>query len=271
MTGESASRSTDEAGDARSLKARWSALWKDLKANPGGPKMDRRTLVVLFSAPILMTLFYYYGRTNFFKGNLQGWVGENWTGPTWEYLDLVGYGYWATASLVLRIIIPLLIIAVVLRESPRDWGFRIKGSMGHAPIYLGLFLLIAPLLFLVSNWESFQQKYPFYDRAYLGGYHFWVYELCYFIQFFSLEAFFRGFLIFGLRKRFGYYSVIIMAIPYCMIHFNKPLSETLGAILAGTILGVLALRSGSIYLGVALHFAVALLMDVLALWQTGAL
>ena len=49
------------------------------------------------------------------------------------------------------------------------------------------------------------------------------------MQFWSLEAFFRGFFIFGLRRRFGYYSVIIMTIPYCMIHFNKPITETLGA------------------------------------------
>ena len=34
-----------------------------------------------------------------------------------------------------------------------------------------------------------------------------------------------------------------MIVPYCMIHYGKPLPETLGAIGAGLILGTLAMRT----------------------------
>jgi membrane protease YdiL (CAAX protease family) len=61
-----------------------------------------------------------------------------------------------------------------------------------------------------------------------------------------------------------------MVIPYCMIHFGKPVPEALAAIFAGVVLGVLALRSGSFYLGVVLHCVVALLMDLLAVYSLGA-
>jgi membrane protease YdiL (CAAX protease family) len=56
-----------------------------------------------------------------------------------------------------------------------------------------------------------------------------------------------------------------MIVPYCMIHFQKPMAETFGAIIAGLVLGTLAMRTRSIWGGVAIHAAVALTMDVLAL------
>ena len=73
----------------------------------------------------------------------------------------------------------------------------------------------------------------------------------------------------GIKKRFGFYSIWIMMIPYMMIHFQKPMPETIGAIFAGIILGTLSLKSRSIWLGVAIHYSVAITMDLAALWQKG--
>ena len=56
-----------------------------------------------------------------------------------------------------------------------------------------------------------------------------------------------------------------MIVPYCMIHYGKPLPETLGAIGAGLMLGTLAMRTRSIWGGVLIHVGVATTMDVLAL------
>ncbi|MBN1945257.1 MAG: CPBP family intramembrane metalloprotease [Bradymonadales bacterium] len=228
--------------------------------------MEWRTVFVLLVTPVLLTVFYYYGRTNYFRANHMGWTIRTF-GVSWPYLDLVPYVYWSAASLVLRIVVPLLLIVFVLRQSPTGYGYRIGGTRRHIPIYLALFVAILPLLYLASLRHSFQEKYPFYADAALGGWHFWGFELCYFLQFLSLEAFFRGFLLFGLERRFGYYAVLIMTIPYCMIHFGKPFSESLAAIGAGLILGTLALRSRSFLLGVFLHYGVALTMDLLAIYQ----
>ena len=46
-----------------------------------------------------------------------------------------------------------------------------------------------------------------------------------------------------------------------MVHFQKPLPETMGSIIAGLALGTLALRTSSIWGGALLHVAVALTMD----------
>jgi membrane protease YdiL (CAAX protease family) len=53
-----------------------------------------------------------------------------------------------------------------------------------------------------------------------------------------------------------------MAIPYVMVHFNKPLPETFGALGAAMVLGALALRAGSCVPGIFVHWAVGMTMDV---------
>ena len=63
--------------------------------------------------------------------------------------------------------------------------------------------------------------------------------------------------------------VIVMLFPYMMIHFPKPWMETSGALVAGTLLGWLSLRTGSIFGGVMLHIMVAWNLDILALWHKG--
>ncbi|HVJ80534.1 MAG TPA: hypothetical protein VNC50_05645 [Planctomycetia bacterium] len=64
---------------------------------------------------------------------------------------------------------------------------------------------------------------------------------------------------------------MMMTLPYCMIHFGKPLLETMASIGAGLILGGLSLKTRSIWLGAALHVYVAWLMDALALYRKGFL
>ena len=130
-----------------------------------------------------------------------------------------------------------------------------------------------PLVYLVSTQDSFLIKYPFYRPATANDIYpnLIIWELFYFIQFVSLEFFFRGFIVHGLKDEIGDYSVLFMVIPYCMIHFQKPFLETIGAIFAGLILGYLSLRKKSIFTGVALHFSVAIAMDVFALYHLGFL
>ncbi|WP_435616489.1 CPBP family glutamic-type intramembrane protease [Vibrio parahaemolyticus] len=78
-------------------------------------------------------------------------------------------------------------------------------------------------------------------------------------------------LVHSLKKSFGFYSVFVMTVPYCMIHFWKTAAETFAAILAGIFLGWISLRNGTIWIGLALHCGVAFSMDLLALYNKGLL
>ncbi len=120
---------------------------------------------------------------------------------------------------------------------------------------------------MAARTPSFYQTYPFFKWANQSTYYFLCWELLYALQFVSLEFFFRGYMLAGLRHKFGGSAVFVMIVPYCMIHYGKPMPETLGAIGAGIILGTLAMRTRSIWGGAAIHIAVALTMDWLALGQ----
>ena len=154
-----------------------------------------------------------------------------------------------------------------------DYGFRIRGIVSGGWLYAAMFLVMVPPLLLVSRTGAFQAKYPFYRLA--PGESLWpgfiCWELLYALQFVALEFFFRGFILHGTRRRFGFYAIFVMMVPYCMIHFNKPLLETIGAIAAGVVLGLMSLKTRSIALGAALHISVAWSMDLISLARKGLL
>jgi membrane protease YdiL (CAAX protease family) len=174
---------------------------------------------------------------------------------------------------VFYFLVPVIVVKFVLRENLSGYGLVRKGAFADYPLYGVLLAIMIPLVICASFTEGFQEKYPFYHfrQGEPLWPNLWTWEALYFLQFFALEFFFRGFLLHGIKHRFGFYSVFVMTILYCMIHFGKPLPETIAAIFAGIILGALSLKSRSILLGVAIHYSVAILMDLAALWQKGFL
>ena len=245
-------------------------LHDDLFIHNHGPKFTWQDLSLLLILCVLLTIFYYWGRPQYFRFHLWKETAAFLDmSREDEYFRLLPYFYWAIMSVVMRIVLPCLLIVFLLKDRIRDYGYRLVGEVAHARIYLMLYFFMLPLVIGVSFTEAFQGKYPFYKGSMDGLDHFLLYQLCYGIQFVALEAFFRGFVLFALFKRFGYYAIAIMTVPYCMIHFGKPAAETLGAIFAGLALGYLALKSKSWVHGAMLHWSVGITMDVLAIFQKG--
>ncbi|HEY1023007.1 MAG TPA: CPBP family intramembrane glutamic endopeptidase, partial [Flavisolibacter sp.] len=82
------------------------------------------------------------------------------------------------------------------------------------------------------------------------------------LDFFSIELFFRGFLIFAFAKYAGQGAILPMAIFYCTIHFGKPLGECISSYFGGIILGVVAYRTQTILGGFLVHVGIAWLMEL---------
>ena len=81
---------------------------------------------------------------------------------------------------------------------------------------------------------------------------------------FAWEFIWRGFMLFGLEKKFGGYAVLMQMIPFVILHNGKPFLETFGAILGGIALGILALRTRSIYYCVLTHIGVMFSIDIIS-------
>ncbi len=211
-------------------------------------------------------------QTDPFLFSLVGWLRPETT-TLYEYITQGGYkelwrlGYWASWRVLGYFVIPLIAIALHPRLRKAPMGLSFKGMGRHIWIYVVLFIPVLVAVFAVSFMKEFSSYYPFYDNAYRSLFDFLVWETFYMAQFLSLEFFYRGFMIQPLKRSMGSSAIFAMMIPYVMVHFGKPMLECFGAIIAGIVLGTLAIRTRSIWSGFLIHASVAVSMDVLAIWQ----
>jgi membrane protease YdiL (CAAX protease family) len=110
---------------------------------------------------------------------------------------------------------------------------------------------------------SFARAYPFFHNAGKLTPQFFLYTLVFMLYYLAFEFFFRGFMLFGLRERFGdFYSLLIQTIPTCLIHIGKPEGEIFASILSGLLFGFIALRTKSIWYVVLLHWGIGVMLNV---------
>lgn len=238
----------------------WRAIDEETRREPGWkPGIDWRVIVILVTTCVTLTLQEYLGDRTYFQ---KLWPYDRMNPD--EYWQLKGFGWWSGWRMFGYLILPMLVVALMPGERVRDYNLSLAGFTRHLRIYVILFALVAPAVFLASKTSSFQHTYPFYKWANRSAFDFWAWQAMYAVQFLSLEFFFRGFMLEGLRRAMGSGAIFVMIVPYCMIHYGKPMAETLGAIGAGVILGTLAMRTRSIWGGVLIHVGVATMMDLLA-------
>ena len=124
---------------------------------------------------------------------------------------------------------------------------------------------MVPVLLIVARQPDFADYYPMYKQAGRSWLDFALWEIDLPRAVLRLELFFRGFMAARDCAASGSGAIWSMVVPYCMIHYGKPYLEASAAIIAGVVLGSLAMRTRSIYAGFLVHATVAVLMDILAL------
>ncbi len=243
----------------------WKKIDEDYVTNEKKIPIDSRMIGVFLLFTCVLIALQYFGKNPTFKLLFRD------TFQTWPYPSIYSHLYWALFRVSSYFILPAIVIQWGFKERIRDYGFRIDRNSKILLLYVAMFLVVIPLVYIVSHSPSFLRVYPFYHQAANSWTELLIWELAYAMQFVALEFFFRGVVLFSFAKHIGAYAIFLMSVPYTMIHFQKPLPETLGAIVAGVALGTLALRTRSIFGGVVIHVAVAWSMDITALWQKGLL
>lgn len=172
----------------------------------------------------------------------------------------------------LILILPLIISFIFqIKHLDNFYGFSRK-NFDFKP-YLIMLLIMTPLIIIASFDSSFQKMYPRYkpgsaeELGHISTYlSVGLFEATYWLRFLGVEFFWRGLMVLGGVALLGKRAILPAACLYSVWHFGKPMGEAIGAFFGGYILGILAYRTRSIYGGIAIHYGVALLME-LAAWS----
>jgi membrane protease YdiL (CAAX protease family) len=178
--------------------------------------------------------------------------------------------YWYGSTFLTLVLLPTLVLRVAERLAPAEervgslgWGLgEWRVGVPAALVFCGFMLV---LVGVAVSTPDFRGKYPLFADAGRSLGTLVAYEAAYAAYFVSWEFFFRGFLTLGLAQTLGIWAVFVQMLPCVVLHFGKPDLEVMSSVFGGIVLGYLALRTGSIWYGAAVHVLTAVTLDILAL------
>lgn len=224
---------------------------------------DRFYYFVLISAPILLTIYRYFGEAQDFLSHFPA-LGNSGQGEVCAYL----LEYLSFSVLVLAV--PLLILLVygktgMLKSLLAFTGLR-KNLLWSL---LAILLIIIPSAYQASSMPSVLTEYPLPRTLLQNQQLLPVYFLgLFFLYYLPWEFFFRGFLLFGLKDRYGTAAaILIQTISSSLVHIGKPAPEIIGSIPFGIIFGIIAIRTKNIWIVVLLHAALGIFTDLFIIYQ----
>ena len=249
-------------------------------------------IFLLHGLPYLITCFilFAFGKTRSWLSSVKFWVSFL-LGMGLISLDRSFYRYdlllnflglddvfffrrcFSRASSLIFVVFPMIILYPFLEnDRPRIWyGMKWRNfdpkpyliMLGLSAVFIGVGSFLSELhhyypRYAVSGASSYLRNHPQLSEWYTMV----IYELSYGSNFISVELIFRGFLIFSLTRVMGPYAVYPMVVTYAVLHFGKPLSETLSSIFGGYILGIVSYYSRNIWGGIFIHLGIAWLMEL---------
>jgi len=151
------------------------------------------------------------------------------------------------STLLFYAVFPVLVILIILRKNPLDFGLGI-GDFRIWWKYVLITCLVAAAVLYAGLFFPSLQKY--YKQEHFNFAHYFVIN---FIGLFAIEYMYRGFLLFGLKAKFKEGTILIQMIPFVLLHFGKPEVETLSTLFTGILFGYICYRGKSFWPAFLIH------------------
>jgi membrane protease YdiL (CAAX protease family) len=220
--------------------------------------LDRNTVLIFIFIAVLQTISWYVTSRRFFRNNFFDELQFNPNVYLFEYL------YWFFGDFLTFFLLPFVIIKFLFKDRISEYGLKLGDYRTGLLISLIFLCIMIPVVWFASSFAQFGSTYPHLADAKKLWPVFFAFEFGMIVYMFAWEFIWRGFMLFGLEKKFGYYAVLIQTIPFVILHNGKPMLETFGSIIAGIALGILALRTRSILYCVATHYGVMFSIDFIS-------
>ncbi len=184
-----------------------------------------------------------------------------------DYFTRTSFSLVPYKSLLLLVAAPIAYL-LLIGEKPRDFGLSWGDKRLAAKYFAILFTLAIPVMLYGATLPEFQAYYPIYKPAAYSLRAFVLFESTVLLTMLATEFFFRGFLLFGLRRYFTQNAAIFLhTIPYALAHIGKPTLEVYYSFFVGMIFAWADLNARSILPSLALHFVSSVTFDAFAILQ----
>ncbi len=187
-------------------------------------------------------------------------------------------------NICMLLTVPFTWILIMLRREVSDFGFTPGNARGAVILSLIVGVAYIPVLALFSGQRAFQDYYTrvlMDDRVLIGvGWakgqlsggqidygRFVQHELVMCMYMLAWEWFFRGYLLFGLRKIMPTWAAaIVQVIPFFILHLGKPPAEFWSSLAGGLLLAPIAIRYKSFLPCFLMHYFISLGNDIAVLY-----
>ncbi len=218
--------------------------------------------LVGFAAIFFSTVYYYHGRKGEFLSFARAFLPASFQAR--EAAELWG-GVFQCGAALLLLLIPCLLLARFVTKldfgaigfKPGEWKWGLAVSLPPA-------LLVFPLFWFGQQPEAgLCEVYPLSTLARGSATSFLLWAGCYLVYYVAWEGLFRGIIQLGLGQQFGLVPAMLLQTALStLLHAGGPELETLAALLAGPLLGLVAVRTGSILYPLLIHFAAGVATDL---------
>jgi membrane protease YdiL (CAAX protease family) len=151
---------------------------------------------------------------------------------------------------VLEFIIPVAVVVLAWREDPRRFGLTLGDWRRGLPIAIAGIAIMAVVIWFVAQQPDFRSYYA----ETVAGRPTWRLVVDTGVDLFAWEFFFRGWLLWGLGRKYGSDAIWLQVIPFALMHVWKPQIEQLSTVVGGAFFGILAWRTKSFLYGWLLHW-----------------
>lgn len=188
------------------------------------------------------------------------------------------YYYYSAENLsgIITLLIPVYLIYRIFDKNKNVpfYGLSFKNFDFRLALILSLISIL--ISFAGSKIGSVSEYYPILNRTAYKSFSTVVgirpfisavfFESAYLFDFVMIELFFRGLMIFGFVKLLGKNAILPVASLYAVIHFGKPLPETISSFFGAYFLGIIAYSQKNIGIGIVLHCVLALAMEIFTIF-----
>jgi len=218
---------------------------------------DRKVFIIFVSVAVLQTISWYFTSRDFFRENFYyNYFKAEASADLYEFL------YWFGSDFITLFILPLVIIKFLLKEKINGYGLKFGDYKTGLKYFIIFSICILTFTFFLSQIPEFANNYPFLKSAKYDWKTFIIFETAALVYMIAWEFIWRGFMLFGLEEKFGMNAILIQMLSFVILHNGKPFIETLSAIIGAILLGYIAIRTRSIFYGVAIHFILFFSMDL---------